>query len=103
MGQEKIEFTENMQKVLGRAGFLARKERHQYFTAEHLVYGMTFDEDFSQEYQWAGGDVEKLRRDLTMFLDEQAGKGDPDRLRLTEDASRVLYLAQQQAQSSGRS
>lgn len=103
MGQEKIEFTENMQKVLGRAGFLARKERHQYFTAEHLVYGMTFDEDFSQEYQWAGGDVEKLRRDLTTFLDEQAGKGDPDRLRLTEDASRVLYLAQQQAQSSGRS
>ena len=103
MGQKKIEFTERMQKVFARAGMLARQGGHKYFMAEHLVYGMTFDSDFAQEYQWAGGDVEKLRRDLEEFTGKQAGKGGTEQLRLTEDAGQVLQMAQLQAESSGRS
>ena len=53
-----MEFTKNMQNVMEQAVKLAREERHRYFMPEHIIYGMTFDEDFSREYEAEGGDVQ---------------------------------------------
>lgn len=97
-----MEFTKNMQNVMERAVKLAREERHRYFMPEHMIYGMTFDEDFSREYEAGGGDTETLKESLLGFLKEQAGTTEGDSAVLTGDTDRVLRMAEGQARSSGR-
>lgn len=98
-----MEFTKSMQKVMECAVKLAGERHHRYLMPEHIIYGMTFDEGFSREYEDFGGDIKKLRQDLSGFLEEQAGTdGEKGQLRLTVDANRVLHMANEQAESSGR-
>lgn len=97
-----MEFTKNMQNVMEQAVKLAREERHRYFMPEHIIYGMTFDEDFSREYEAEGGDVQALKKALSDFLREHAGTTDGDSAVLTKDTDRVLRMAEGQAESSGR-
>lgn len=98
-----MEFTKSMQKVMECAVKLAGERHHRYLMPEHIIYGMTFDEGFSREYEDFGGDIKKLRQDLFGFLEEQAGTdGEKGQLRLTVDANRVLHMANEQAASSGR-
>ena len=44
-----MEFTKKTQKVMECAVRLAQENHHRYFMPEHMVYGMTFDEDFCRE------------------------------------------------------
>lgn len=97
-----MEFTKNMQNVMERAVKLAREERHRYFMPEHMIYGMTFDKDFSREYEAGGGDTGTLKESLLGFLKEQAGTTEEDSAVLTGDTDRVLRMAEGQARSSGR-
>ncbi|MDO5417283.1 MAG: AAA family ATPase [Lachnospiraceae bacterium] len=98
-----MEFTRDMQKVMERAVKLARDGCHRYFMPEHMIYGLTFDEEFSAEYESHGGDIEKLKADILGFVKEQAGEsGGQDSSRLTVDAERVLRMAEGQARASGR-
>ena len=97
-----MEFTKNMQNVMEQAVKLAREERHRYFMPEHMIYGMTFDEDFSREYEAGGGDTRTLKEALLGFLKEQAGTTEGDSAVLTGDTDRVLRMAEGQARSSGR-
>ena len=98
-----MEFSRNMQKVMERAVKLAGEKGHRYFMPEHMIYGMTFDEDFFEEYQAFGGDIGKLRRDVLEFLDDQAGQARGDKAVLTADTDRVIRMCEGQARSSGRS
>ena len=68
-----MEFTKNMQKVMERAVGLAQKAHHRYFMPEHMIYGLTFDEDFRRGYEAGGGSAERLQKDILDFLKEQAG------------------------------
>ncbi|MCI8585773.1 MAG: AAA domain-containing protein [Lachnospiraceae bacterium] len=98
-----MEFTKKMQKVMARAVGLAQKEHHRYFMPEHMIYGMTYDEDFRREYEAGGGKTKKLRQDLLDFLREQAGKAAEETgPQVTLDAERVFRMAADQAESSSR-
>ena len=98
-----MEFTKKMHKVMTRAIVLAQEEHHRYFMPEHMIYGMTFDEDFQREYEAFGGKVKKLRQDLLAFLREQAGRA-PEQTapQVTLDAEQVFRMASEQAKSSSR-
>ena len=98
-----MEFTRNMQCVMERAVKLARENQHRYFMPEHMIYGMTFDETFVREYEGAGGNVERLRKNLLEFLGEQAGKAEEENAVLTSDTDKVLRMSEGQARASGRS
>ena len=100
---EGMEFTTNMQRVMGHAVSLAREGQHRYFMPEHLLYGMTFDADFCREYEAGGGDLSRLRQELQAFLQKHAGLAKGEEVRLTADTEKVLYLAESQAISSSRS
>ena len=87
-----MEFTKKMQNVMEHALQLAQKSHHRYFMPEHMVYGMTFDEDFQREYAAGGGDSQRLRQDLLGFLKEQAGTaGEKEAPQVTLDARRVFF------------
>ena len=98
-----MEFTKKMQKVMEHAVQLAQKSHHRYFMPEHMIYGMTFDEDFRREYEAGGGDSDRLRQDLLGFLKEQAGStGEKEAPQVTLDAQRVFRMSAEQAGTSGR-
>lgn len=98
-----MEFTKKMRQVMTRAVSLAQEEHHRYFMPEHMIYGMTFDEDFQREYEALGGKAGKLRRDLLAFLREQAGTApEQSAPQITLDAEQVFRMASEQAESSSR-
>lgn len=98
-----MEFTKKMQNVMEHAVQLAQKSHHRYFMPEHMIYGMTFDEDFRKEYEAGGGDSLRLRQDLLDFLKEQAGTaGEKEAPQVTLDAQRVFRMSEEQAGTSGR-
>lgn len=97
-----MNYTESMQGVMEHAVELARKSRHRYFMPEHVIYGLTFDEEFSREYEAEGGSIEKLRQDILEFLEEHAGVTEGENAVLTSDAQEVFCMAEGQARVSGR-
>jgi len=95
----------NLEQTLHRALSLASERRHEYATLEHLLLGLADDTDAATVLKACGVDLEKLRADLTEFLDKDlAGlatdrPGDP---KPTAGFQRVVQRAAIHVQSSGR-
>ncbi|CAH2599344.1 ATP-dependent Clp protease ATP-binding subunit ClpA [Rhodovastum atsumiense] len=95
----------NLEQTLHRALSLASERRHEYATLEHLLLGLTDDTDAATVLRACGVDLDKLRTDLTEFLDKDlAGlatdrPGDP---KPTAGFQRVVQRAAIHVQSSGR-
>src|SRR3954453_21924688 len=95
----------NLEQTLHRALSLASERRHEYATLEHLLLGLAEDTDAATVLRACGVDLEKLRTDLTEFLDKDlAGlatdrPGDP---KPTAGFQRVVQRPAIHVQSSGR-
>ena len=95
----------NLEQTLHRALGLANERRHEYATLEHLLLALTDDTDAAGVLRACGVDGDKLKRDLTEFLDKDlAGlvterSGDP---KPTAGFQRVVQRAAIHVQSSGR-
>jgi len=95
----------NLEQTLHRALSLASERRHEYATLEHLLLGLAEDTDAATVLRACGVDLDKLRGDLSEFLDKDlAGlatdrPGDP---KPTAGFQRVVQRAAIHVQSSGR-
>ncbi|MBS7809689.1 ATP-dependent Clp protease ATP-binding subunit ClpA [Roseococcus pinisoli] len=95
----------NLEQTLHRALGLANDRRHEYATLEHLLLALSDDVDATTVLRACGVDVDKLKRELTEFLDKDlAGlvsdrTGDP---KPTAGFQRVVQRAAIHVQSSGR-
>ncbi len=95
----------NLEQTLHRALSLASDRRHEYATLEHLLLGLADDTDAAAVLRACGVDLDKLRADLSEFLDKDlAGlatdrPGDP---KPTAGFQRVVQRAAIHVQSSGR-
>jgi ATP-dependent Clp protease ATP-binding subunit ClpA len=95
----------NLEQTLHRALSLASERRHEYATLEHLLLGLADDTDAATVLRACGVDLDKLRNDLSEFLDKDlAGlatdrAGDP---KPTAGFQRVVQRAAIHVQSSGR-
>jgi ATP-dependent Clp protease ATP-binding subunit ClpA len=95
----------NLEQTLHRALSLASDRRHEYATLEHLLLGLADDTDAATVLRACGVDLDKLRTDLSEFLDKDlAGlatdrAGDP---KPTAGFQRVVQRAAIHVQSSGR-
>src|SRR6201747_356879 len=95
----------NLEQTLHRALSLASDRKHEYATLEHLLLGLIDDSDAVTVLRACGVDIDKLRTDLTEFLDKDlAGlatdrPGDP---KPTAGFQRVVQRAAIHVQSSGR-
>ncbi|PKU25946.1 ATP-dependent Clp protease ATP-binding subunit ClpA [Telmatospirillum siberiense] len=95
----------NLEQSLHRALALASERRHEYATLEHLLLALTEDQDSIAVLRACNVDLERLRRDLTDFVDtaladlvtERAGDPKP-----TAGFQRVVQRAAIHVQSSGR-
>ena len=95
----------NLEQTLHRALSLAGERRHEYATLEHLLLGLADDSDAATVLRACGVDLDKLRADLSEFLDKDLSglaterAGDP---KPTAGFQRVVQRAAIHVQSSGR-
>ncbi len=83
----------------------AIRRRHDVMTVEHLLYGLLQDPSTARAAKAAGGDVDKLKRALDRFLDEEVSRvPEPEELDLSASRGfqRVLSRAAINVQNSGK-
>ncbi|QEO16764.1 ATP-dependent Clp protease ATP-binding subunit ClpA [Acetobacter vaccinii] len=95
----------NLEQTLHRALILAGDRHHEYATLEHLLLALVDDADAVTVFRACGVDLERLRTDLTGFLDKDlAGLASdrPTEPKPTAAFQRVIQRAAIHVQSTGR-
>ena len=95
----------NLEQTLHRALGYANDRRHEYATLEHLLLALTEDQDAVAVMRACGLDLEKLRTELTVYLDTELANlitSRTDESKPTAGFQRVLQRAAIHVQSSGR-
>jgi ATP-dependent Clp protease ATP-binding subunit ClpA len=95
----------NLEKTLHRALAHANERRHEYATLEHLLLALTEDQDAVAVLRACTVDLEKLRRDLTGYVDNELVNlvsNHVEDAKPTASFQRVLQRAAIHVQSSGR-
>jgi ATP-dependent Clp protease ATP-binding subunit ClpA len=95
----------NLEQTLRRALALAGERCQEFATLEHLLLALSEDPDCISVLKACGVDVEKLKRDLTEFIDENLSGLIADRVidpKPTTGFQRVIQRAVIHVQSSGR-
>ncbi|KXV19217.1 Clp protease ClpA [Acetobacter malorum] len=95
----------NLEQTLHRALILAGERHHEYATLEHLLLALVDDADAVTVFRACGVDLERLRTDLTGFLDKDlAGLASdrPTEPKPTAAFQRVIQRAAIHVQSTGR-
>ncbi|MGH9942079.1 MAG: ATP-dependent Clp protease ATP-binding subunit ClpA [Pyrinomonadaceae bacterium] len=98
--------TKELQATLSAAVNEAMRRRHEYVTLEHLLYALLADRRAGEVIRHAGGDVDKLKRELERFFDDRIESHDDDGPAelpaQTQMFQRVLQYALLQAEGSGQ-
>ncbi|HXV25143.1 MAG TPA: ATP-dependent Clp protease ATP-binding subunit ClpA [Alphaproteobacteria bacterium] len=95
----------NLEQTLHRALAYANSRRHEFATLEHLLLALTEDQDALSVLRACGVDVERLRRELTEYIENELANltgGHIDDAKPTASFQRVLQRAAIHVQSSGR-
>ena len=95
----------NLEKTLHRALAYANERRHEYATLEHLLLALCEDQDAMAVLRACSVDLEKLRRDVTHYVDNELGNlvsNHVEDAKPTASFQRVLQRAAIHVQSSGR-
>ena len=93
-----------LEQTLHRALGLANERRHEYATLEHLLLALTEDQDAVAVLRACGVDIERLRRDLSEYVDNELSSliTSVAEAKPTAGFQRVLQRAAIHVQSSGR-
>ncbi len=97
--------TPSLERALERAMTLAQERKHEYATLEHLLLALTEDEDAAEVMSACKVDLEKLRRDLTNYLDNDCASfvvEDGSAVHPTAAFQRVVQRAVLHVESSSR-
>ncbi len=81
----------NLEQTLHRALALASERRHEYATLEHLLLSLGDDQDAATVLRACGVDLDRLKRDLTEFLDKDLAGLRPGQVDL-HDLQRLACL-----------
>ena len=98
-----MKYSREVEEILGQMVIFARDKKHEYITPEHLLYSITFNNNFIEAFKVCNGDLDKLRKNIEKYLDENIEtleKGDPE---ISYGLNVVLSNANLQATSSQRS
>ncbi|MBR0559253.1 ATP-dependent Clp protease ATP-binding subunit ClpA [Neokomagataea anthophila] len=94
-----------LEQTLHRALTFAGDRKHEYATLEHLLLGLTEDPDALSVFHACGVDLERLRSELTEFLDKDLSGLSSERSvdpKPTAAFQRVIQRAAIHVQSTGR-
>src|SRR5262245_25441816 len=94
-----------LEQTLHRALAFANERRHEYATLEHLLLALTEDQDAVAVFRACNLDLDRLRRDLLEYVDNQLANlvgSAPNDAKPTAGFQRVLQRAAIHVQSAGR-
>ncbi|MEQ1609559.1 MAG: ATP-dependent Clp protease ATP-binding subunit ClpA [Hyphomonadaceae bacterium] len=97
--------TPSLERALERALQLAADRKHEYATLEHLLLALTEDDDASEVMTACKLDIEKLRRDLAHYLDNDCASfvvEDGGQVHPTAAFQRVVQRAVLHVESSSK-
>ncbi|MEM8853055.1 MAG: ATP-dependent Clp protease ATP-binding subunit ClpA [Pseudomonadota bacterium] len=98
-------FSRSLEKALHQALAAANERRQEYATLEHLLLALVDDQDASAVMKACNVDLDRLRRDLSDYIDAELDNlvvdGDDDS-KPTASFQRVIQRAVIHVQSSGR-
>jgi ATP-dependent Clp protease adapter protein ClpS len=100
-----VSFSQPLEQSLQRAGAIAREQSRAHATPEDLLIALIDDADALALMQALNIDCDRLRRDVTGYMDRAADEpaGEPSELwKDTPDLHRVLQIASTHVQSTGR-
>jgi ATP-dependent Clp protease ATP-binding subunit ClpA len=95
----------NLEQTLHRALAFANERRHEFATLEHLLLALVEDQDAVAVMRACGIDLDRLRDDLTTYLNSELESlvlDRPEDAKPTAGFQRVLQRAAIHVQSSGR-
>jgi ATP-dependent Clp protease ATP-binding subunit ClpA len=95
----------NLEQSLHRALALATERNHEFATLEHLLLALTDDQDGVSVLRACGVEVDKLRQELSSFIEGDLGDLVTEKLsepKPTAGFQRVVQRAAIHVQSSGR-
>ncbi len=96
--------SQDLEQTLNQAIHLARQERHEFITVEHLLFALLDNPVALRVLRACGGDTVLLRNRLNGFLGQYVPVLRPDQKQDTQPANgfqRVLQYAIQHVQNSG--
>ena len=71
-----MKFSSELERRLNEAVKLAREERHEYVSVEHLLLALSEDGEAAEIIRGCGGNIRKLKANLKNFLAEHCPKVD---------------------------
>src|SRR5919109_1500800 len=98
-------FSRSLEQSLHRALALANERHHEYATLEHLLLALIDDQDAAAVMRACNVDLDKLRRNLTAYLESELANlitDDGKDSKPTAGFQRVIQRAVIHVQSSGR-
>src|SRR4030065_940505 len=94
-----------LELTLNEAYQVAREQRHEFMTVEHLLLALLDNPSASAAVRGCGADEKKLKRDITRFLSETTPSipaNDDREIQPTLGFQRVLQRAVLQVQAAGK-
>lgn len=95
--------TKEVADIVNAVFAMAEKFRYEYVTPELLLYIICKNQAFAQAFEECGGDIEKLKTDLRLYLDEYMDSGrEGEKPEPSQGLAAVLQFAGRSAGYSGK-
>ena len=92
-----MEITREVNNILVEAYEFAKKNNHEFVTAEHILYAMTFEERFIEVIKELEGDIDKLRRNLLDYLNNYIEIDESGKIQESYNFQQVILRASEQS------
>ena len=92
-----MEITREVNNILVEAYEVAKKNNHEFVTAEHILYAITFQERFITVIEELEGNVEQLRSKLLDYLNSYMERDESGKVQESYNFQQIILRASEQA------
>lgn len=97
-----MQVTKEVNEVIVGAIEYARENKHEYVTAEHILYECTFVDKVQNAMERCNANVENLRNNLNEYFNEYIKKAESSGIQESYSFQQVILTAGEQAMASGK-
>lgn len=97
-----MQVTKEVNEVIVAAIEYARENKHEYVTAEHILYKCTFIEKVQNAMEKCGADIENLRKNLNEYFNEYIKTTENTGIQESYSFQQVILTSGEQAMASGK-
>ena len=92
-----MEITREVNNILVEAYEIAKNNNHEFVTAEHILYAITFQERFIEVIEELEGNIDKLRNDLLDYLNNYIEIDESEKVQESYNFQQVVLRASEQS------